>query len=179
MDTNEKEHEDDIVYESEEETSSFKKPSVEKIKKQLKSCEAEKKEYLEGWQKARADLVNLRKQDEEEKKHIRKYASEAIVIDLISTLDSFDMAFGNKESWEAVSKEWRIGVEYIYEQLLKTLHSHGLVEIKPVEETFDPQRHEAVEMVAGKDNIVVDVVQKGYELNGKVVRTAKVKVGKE
>jgi molecular chaperone GrpE (heat shock protein) len=110
MDTNEKEHEDDIVYESEEETSSFKKPSVEKIKKQLKSCEAEKKEYLEGWQKARADLVNLRKQDEEEKKNLRKYASEAVVTDLISTLDSFDMAFGNKESWEAVSKEWRIGV---------------------------------------------------------------------
>ena len=88
------------------------------------------------------------------------------------------MAFSNKESWESVSAEWRQGVEYIHSQLMNTLHSHGLAEINPEGKEFDPQKHEAVEMIEGKDNMVIEVIQKGYELNGKVVRVAKVKVGK-
>lgn len=172
-----KEDQDDIVYE-EEESSSFKKPSTDKLKKALKACETEKKEYLEGWQKARADLVNLRKQDEEEKKQIRKYASEGVVTELISTLDSFEMAFGNKEAWESVSEEWRKGVEYIYTQLLQTLEGHGLSVIEAKGETFDPERHEAVSVENGGDNVpaetVIEVLQKGYKLNDKLLRPAKV-----
>ena len=171
-----KEQEDDVVYEPEEE-SSFKPGSQDKLKKKLKACEEEKKEYLAGWQKARADLINLRKQDEIEKQNLRKFVTEDLISELIGTLDSFDMAFANKESWEAVSKEWRTGVEYIYNQLIETLGRHGLSKIEPLNNEFDPHKHEAVEMMQGKDNIIVEVIQKGYELNGKVIRTAEVKVG--
>ena len=176
MKKKEEQEEDDVIFEPEEE-SSFKAKTPDKLKKKLKACEEERKEYLAGWQKARADLINLRKQDEIEKQHLRKFVTEDLISELISTLDSFDMAFANKESWEAVSKEWRVGVEYIYNQLLETLSRHGLNTIKPLDNVFDPQKHEAVEMVPGKNNIVVEVIQKGYELNGKVIRTAKVKVG--
>lgn len=174
-----KEKQEDIVYEPDsDDSSSLKTTSLEKLKKKLKACEEEKKEYLEGWQKARADLVNLRKQDEQELQRVRKFASEEIVTELISVIDSFDMAFSNKESWESVSAEWRKGVEYIYNQLTNTLETYGLEDITPKNEIFNPQKHEAVEIVEGKDNIVVEVIQKGYELNGKIIRTAKVKVGK-
>lgn len=173
---NEEKNTDDIVYEAEEGTS-FKAPSIEKLKKKLLACEQEKKEYLEGWQKARADLINLRKQDEAEKQNIRRYASEEVLLELVSVLDSFEMAFKNKDAWEAISKEWRTGVEYIYTQLKNILSSRGITEINPIGEEFDPQKHEAVEMVAGKDNIVLEIVQKGYLLNEKIIRTAKVKIG--
>jgi len=170
--------EEEIVYE-EESVSSFKKPSTAKLRKKLKICEEERKEYLTGWQKARADLINLRKKDEEEKRLIRKFASEEIVHELISVLDSFDMAFSNKESWQAVSEEWRVGVEYIHNQLRSIMQNHGLSEIDPAGQEFDSTKCEAVETVSGKDNMVVEVIRKGYELNGKVIRAAKVKVGKE
>ncbi|MCI5108223.1 MAG: nucleotide exchange factor GrpE [Candidatus Pacebacteria bacterium] len=168
---------EDIVFESEEESTPQDK--LKKIKNKLKSCETERKEYLEGWQKARADLINLRKQDEEEKKRIREFAKEDVVLDLVSVLDSFDMAFSNKESWQSVSEEWRVGVEYIHSQLLSIMQSYGLTEINPVNEKFDPELCEAVETREGKDNIVVEVIRKGYRLKDKIVRTAKVAVGKD
>ena len=171
-----KEQEEDVIFEPEEE-SSFKTKSQDQLKKKLKTCEEERKEYLAGWQKARADLINLRKQDEIEKQNLRKFITEDLISELISTLDSFDMAFANKDSWESVPKEWRTGVEYIYNQLIETLSRQVLSTINPLDNTFDPQKHEAVEMVHGKDNIVVEVIQKGYELNGKIIRSAKVKVG--
>ena len=178
MSKNKKEDED-IVYEPEtDETSSLRALSTDKLKKKLKLCKEERKEYLDGWQKARADLVNLRKQDEVEKKQIRKFASEEVIIELTAIVDSFDMAFSNKESWESVPTEWRQGVEYIHSQLMNTLQNHGLKEIVPDNEKFNPKKHEAVEMVEGKDNMIVEVVQKGCELNDKVIRVAKVKDGK-
>lgn len=171
-----KEKETDIVYE-EEETSSFNPASTDKLKKKLKKCEEERKEYLEGWQKARADLINLRKKDEEEKQQIRRYASEGIVTELVSVLDSYDMAFSNKELWEKVPEEWRVGVEYIHSQLLEVVKNHGLKEIDPLGKKFDSKMHEAIETVDGNEDEVVEVVRKGYELNGKIIRAAKVKVG--
>lgn len=170
-------HDEDIVYD-EEETSSFSQPSIAKLKKKLAACEEEKKEYLTGWQKARADLINLRKKDEEEQQIARKRAAERIISDLLPTLDSFEMAMADTKVWEEVSETWRKGIEYVYQQLQKTLQEHGLVAINPPPDTpFDPSRHEAVETVPGKDTLIVHVIQKGYEIEGKVIRTAKVHVG--
>lgn len=171
-----KDIEEDIVFESEENDVPLQK--LEKLKKKLKACEVEKKEYLEGWQKARADLINLRKSDEEEKKKIREFATEGVISDLVGVLDSFDMAFSNKEVWQSLSEEWRVGVEQIYNQLSGVMKSYGLEEIYPEGEEFNPEKCEAVEMIPGEDNIVLEVMQKGYLLKGKVIRTAKVKVGK-
>ena len=171
------EEDTDIIFEDGSEEAL--QATIKKLKEKLKQCENEKKEYLEGWQKSRADLINLRKQDEETISKIRTYASEDILVDIITTLDSFEMAFSNKESWENVAKEWRVGVEYIYNQLINTLNTHGLTEINPKNQVFDPQKHEAVEILEGKDNIVIEVIQKGYELGDKVLRVAKVTVGKE
>lgn len=138
-------------------------------------------EYLTGWQRAKADLVNARKRDEADRQEFMKFANERLIDGLLPVLESFDMAIGNKEAWEKVDKNWRVGVEYIYTQLKKVLADSGLVEINPLGEKFDINRDEATEYVPveteSDDHKVVAVLQKGYTLNGRPMRPPKVKVG--
>lgn len=155
--------------------------AVKVLKEKLKKAEQEKQEYLVGWQRAKADLINARKRDEADRLEFVKYANERLVEGLIPVLESFDMAIGNKESWEKVDKNWRVGVEYIYSQLKKVLNESGLEEVDPLGKAFDVNRDEASEYVPvteEKDNHkIIAVVQKGYTLNGRVLRPPKVKVG--
>ncbi len=155
--------------------------TIKKLREKLKIAEKEKIEYLTSLQRERADFVNFKKQQESEKKDLIKFASERLVDDLIPVMQNFDMAFANKEAWEKVDKNWRTGVEYIYNHLKQTLEGNGLTEINPLNEKFDIMRDEALEHVPveskDKDGIVIEVVQKGYKLNGKVIRPARVKVG--
>lgn len=155
--------------------------TIKKLREKLKKTEVEKMEYLTGWQRAKADMVNARKRDEEERKDFIRFANERLIEDLLPVLESFDMAMGNKEAWEKADKNWRVGVEYIYSQLTKALTDNGLVEIVPANEKFDHAKHEAVsyEPVTEEkmDHMVIGVIQKGYSLNGKILKVPKVKVG--
>ena len=153
---------------------------VKKLKKQIKFLTKEKSDYLLGWQKARADLVNTSKRLEQEKANHLKWANAGLMSDLIPVLDSFDMAMANKEVWESVDKNWRIGVEYIKTQIDKVLADYGLEKITPTGELFSPDLHEAVEELdaedASLDHRVSSVKQVGYMLDGKLIRPAKVAV---
>lgn len=155
--------------------------SIKNLRAKLKQAEIEKQEYLTGWQRTKADMVNARKRDEEEKKEFIKFANERLIEDLIPVLESFDMAMGNKEAWEKADRNWRIGVEYIYSQLTKALLDNGLTEINPLNEKFDHARHEAASYEpvtdAKLDHVIVGVIHKGYSLNGKLIKVPKVKVG--
>lgn len=155
--------------------------TIKKLREKLKKLEAEKQEYLTGWQRAKADLINARKRDEEDRKEFLKHANEGLIADMIPVLDSFDMAMGNKEAWEKADKNWRVGVEYIYSQLIKALSENGLKEVNPINEKFDHSKHEAAsyETVTDEklDHAIVGVIQKGYSLNGKMLKVPKVKVG--
>lgn len=157
------------------------KEKVEKLRSKLKEAEAKKQEYLDGWQRERADFVNLRKRDEEEKKNFIKFANERLVEEMIPVLDSFEMAFSNKEAWEKADKNWRTGIEYIYSQLKTILLGHGIKEVNPIGLIFDVARDEATEYVPVEnktdDHKIMEVIQRGYTLNDKLVRPAKVKVG--
>jgi molecular chaperone GrpE len=160
----------DIVSEEEDELSiSF----VKKLKEKIKKLETEKTEYMDGWQRERADFVNYKKRVEGEKLEVIKYSNENLVSDIIPVLDSFDMAFSNKEAWEKVDKNWRVGVEYIYTQLVKVLGENGLKEMNPLGEKFDPKFHVAEEHIETddekKDGVIVTVKKKGYMLNDRVV----------
>lgn len=153
---------------------------VKKLRDKIKKLEQEKQEYLTGWQKERADGVNLKKRLEEEKKEHTKFAKEDIATELISVLDSFDSAFKNKEAWEKVDENWRKGIEYIHAQLINVLSNHGVSVISPLGEKFNPERDEAIENVVVKDekedNKIVEVVGNGYKLQDKIIRAPKVKV---
>lgn len=174
---------DDVVFEEEDGEGSTANPAakIKQLREKLKKSEAERMEYLSGWQRAKADLINARKRDEDDKKDFAKYANENLIVEILTVLDSFDMAFANKEAWERVDKNWRIGVEYIYSQLLSTLERFNLKVFNPVGQKFDPNHHVCIESVivteAVKDGLIIDVIQKGYELGGKVIRAPKVTVG--
>jgi molecular chaperone GrpE len=148
---------------------------------ELDKVRAERDEYLSGWQRAKADFANAKKRADESLVEYRKLATEGLVEELIPVLQSFEMAFANKESWEKADKNWRAGVEYIHGQLKSVLEQNGLKEVNPLGEEFNPNRDEAIEFVpvddAAQSNKIVGVVSKGYSLNGKDIRAPKVKVG--
>ncbi len=152
--------------------------TIKGLREKLKKAIAEKQEYLTGWQKDKAEFINARKRDEASQREYIKFANEGLLTELFPVLDSFNMAMGNKEVWEKVDKNWRMGVEYIAAQLKKVLEDNGLKEIDPIGQKFDPMRDEAIE--DGKESdVVTTVVQKGYTLNGKIVKAPKVKVGEK
>lgn len=168
---------DSIVDEGEE-----LKDKLKKLREKLKQTEAEKLEYLTGWQRAKADYINQRREHEESRRNFIAHADEAFFEDLIPVLDSFSMAFANKEAWEKTPKEWRTGVEYIHTQLLKALENHHITEFVPKRgDMFDATIHESVGVIEIEtktlDNAVVEVVKNGYKLKDKVLRPAQVKIG--
>jgi len=155
--------------------------TIKKLREKLKKTLAEKQDYLTKWQKDKAEFVNARKRDAESQKEFMKFANESLMAELTAVLDSFGMAFANKEAWEKVDKNWRVGVEYISNQLKKVLEDNGLKEINPEGQKFDPMRDEAIEYEPVTDDkwdhIVTSVVQKGYSYNGRTLKAPKVKVG--
>jgi molecular chaperone GrpE len=177
---NESEETDDVVFDDEDETEN-PKDLIKKLREKLKNAEEKSQEYLTGWQKERADSVNLRKRLEEEKKEFAKFAKEDIATEVITVLDSFESAFKNKEAWEKVDKNWRVGVEYIHTQLINVLANHGVSVINPIGEKFDHNRDEAVENIAVEnpedDGKIIEVLSVGYKLQNKIIRAPKVKVG--
>lgn len=171
--------EGDVVFEGEEMGNG--PAAMKRLREKLKVTVKEKQEYLEGWQRAKADLVNVKREHEDARLRMMHMGKSAMIEDLISVADSFDMAFGNKEAWEKVDAQWRTGVEYIYAQFKRVLDDHGIEVIDPKGEDFDPEKHEAVETVSVEEESeggkVQSVLSKGYFFDGKVLRAARVKVG--
>ena len=151
-----------------------------KLKGELKTCIRERREYLEGWQRAKADLINTRKSLESEHQEKARYAGEEILTELLPMIDSFEMAFADKKTWESVNANWRIGIEHIYNQFVKVLARYDILPVDPLGKPFDPNLHESVKSVPtekkDKDGIIVTVLQRGYRLHSRVVRPAKVEV---
>jgi molecular chaperone GrpE len=152
------------------------------LRAKLKKAVEEKQEYLLGWQKAKADYINSRKQDEEENRAAVKYAESALLGELVTVLDSFDMAFANEAEVAKLPEQWKKGMLQVKSQLSAILAAHNLEAIDPVGKEFDPRDAEAVGMVPvtdeADDHRVMTVLQKGYRLHGRVLRPAKVQVGK-
>jgi molecular chaperone GrpE len=150
---------------------------------ELDKVKAERDEYLAGWQRAKADAANASKRMAEEMKSFRVMANEGLIEELLPVLQSFEMAFANKEAWEKADKNWRAGVEYIYTQIKGVLAGNGLEEIDPIGKKFDATIHEAVKYEPVEDasqaDSVIKVIEKGYSLGGKLVRPAKVVVGEK
>ncbi|MFA6416160.1 MAG: nucleotide exchange factor GrpE [Candidatus Paceibacterota bacterium] len=176
---------DDIVEETGEiefdETDGNLRDKLKKLRAELKEVQSERAEYLAGWQRAKADYVNLKREAEKEKQDLAKWAREGLLHELLPLADSFDMAMANREAWEAAPANWRQGIEYIYSQLQVILRDNGLEPIDPLGEKFDPAIHHCLATITtdneADEDKVLEVLKKGYIMNGKVVRPAQVKVG--
>lgn len=148
---------------------------VKKIREELKRCEAEKKEYLDGWQRAKADLINYKKDEARRFEELAKFASEGLIAEVVQVLDSFDLALAH-----AMPKDVEKGIVMIRSQLEDILRRRGLEVIQPLGERFDPAYHESLGEAEsdGPESAVAEVLQPGYLLNGKVLRPARVKISK-
>lgn len=145
--------------------------TIKKLKEKLKEAEAKAKENMDGWQRAQADFVNLRKRDEEAKVDFLKFANAGLINELLPVLDGLSLAVAHGDK----------GVEAILNLLLKTLKQNGLEKLSPLGEKFDPNFHEAVGTIKietnDDDHKILEVLQEGYILNGRVLRPAKVRIG--
>lgn len=177
---------DDIHFEPEiddAESAASKDPqaAIKKLKDKLKVCERERKEYLEGWQRMKADLANYKKDDEKRLSAMREYAAESLIAELLAVEESFQMAFSNKDAWEKVEQNWRVGVEYIHSQFLEVLKKRGLSIIDPLGQAFNPREHHSVGSIPTEnpkeDHHVLEVVKKGYTLGERVIKAAEVRIG--
>lgn len=173
---------DDIQYESDEEFVEEEgiQGKLKKLHKQLKNEKEKSQEYLTGWQTERASFANYKTQEEKlclERKDMMK---TDFVADLFPVLDSFDMAFSNRESWESVDPAWRTGIEYIHTQFMNVLEKYGIETINQLNISFNPAIHEPTEIIPTsdekQDNTIASIIQTGYKLGETVIRPAKVKV---
>jgi len=170
----------EIDYEAESEGSFDMAKKLKKLKAELKKVKEEKAEYLNGWQKERADFANFKKSQDENVKALSGYAREQILEEFLKVLDSFNMAFANREAWEGVDESWRKGVEYIYEQMNGIFAEYGVEPVGEVGEAFDPAVHQSVETVPTDnkkdDHKIAAVIQKGYKIADRTLRPARVNV---
>lgn len=174
-------NDDDIVeFEYNEDGEEDLKKTLKKLRNDLKQARKEKEEYLVGWQKERADFANYKKQEEDRKAMFSESMRERILSRFLSVMDSFNMAFANREAWEKVDVNWRKGVEYIHSQMNTVFEEYGVFEIGKVGEVFDPNIHESLEMVdtneKDKNHTIASVIQKGYKIGDRVLRPARVNV---
>lgn len=125
-------------------------------------------EYLNGWKRAKADYLNLKKDMEEQGRKIKEWMSKMFLLPLLEIVDNFNRA-GVLDA----------GVENIKKQLEDFLKANGVEAMKVIGEKFDPLKHEAIESIeGGESGVVAEETQKGYLIGGEVLRPAKVKVYK-
>jgi len=148
---------------------------TEELKNGLEKAEKLAGERLNKLKYLQADVENLRKRYEKEKQEIIKTANESLIKGLLGVLDSFDAAITATE--EGKNKK---GLLMLEKKFLNILLEHGLAEIEAIGKQFNPNFHEALcrEFSKKQDNEVIEVIQKGYAIDSKVIRTSKVKVSK-
>ncbi|VVC03834.1 Protein GrpE [Candidatus Bilamarchaeum dharawalense] len=134
------------------------------------------KELEEKIMRLQAEFENYKKRVIRENEMIKEKANADAMLKLLSIADEFDMAMMHIDS--ASPKEFEHGVELIYAKLLDLLKKDGVEEMKSINEKFDPFKHDALRQAEGEDGKIVEVIQKGYYIDGKILRHAKVVVGK-
>jgi len=152
-----------------------------KLRQKNKQLTAEKSEYLAGWQRAKADYLNVERLRTEERTGLKSLITADILSNFIPLLDNFALALAHPK-WNDNDSSFTKGIEFIYKDLEKIMTDLGLTKFNPLGQMFDPQTCEALESIetkeAGEDHLVLQVVKPGYMLGEKLVRPAQVKVGK-
>lgn len=150
---------------------------VEALKQTLAEEKEKAEKYLVNWQRSQADFINYKNHAEQEKKEIIEFANSTLILNLLPIVDDLERAFASPPA-ELTKSSWTEGVRFIYNKLKATLEAQGLAEIKAEGEVFDPHLHEAVMSREGEEGVVIEEMQKGYELKGRMIRPSKVVVGK-
>ena len=148
------------------------------LEAELARARAQAAEYLDQWRRAVAELSNARKRMEREREEMTRLSNQLLLTRLLPVLDDLERAMAALPP-DMLRFSWVEGVAYIQRKLWLTLEGEGLKRIQAAGQPFDPQRHEAVlreETTTCPDGQVMAELQTGYELHGRVLRPALVKV---
>ena len=187
MPKKERHTDEEIVFEAAEDTADVLEDTEESaagklknLKEKLATCRKERQEFLDGWQRQKADFLNAKRRMEEERASDAARTTASLVEKLLPLADSFDAAL--REEANGDGTRWRDGVERMCGQLIATLASFDVALIEPSGEPFDPRFHEAVSEApvtdTAQNGVVLETLQRGYSLGERVIRPAKVVVGR-
>jgi len=163
-----------------EDSQKAKKNELVELRQTIETLQREKDELFGKLQRVSADYANFQKRAPKQIADTICYEKERIIKTLLPVLDNFERTLQNADSAEN-SDVFVKGIRIIYDQMLDILKSHGVEQIKAPGENFDPALHEAMMQKTEpeeEDNIVLEEFQKGYKLNGRVIRPSKVIVNK-
>lgn len=149
-------------------------------KDELKELQLKCEEYLNGWKRERADFLNYKKEEMERISQLVKYANEELILKFLPVLDNLCLAASHIKDLPAQAGE---GILLIKKQLEDFLQKEGIEPIRTMGESFNPEFMEVVEEVFDNSGvkeigIVIEEVQRGYTMHGKLIRPARVKISK-
>jgi molecular chaperone GrpE len=143
--------------------------------------EGEKEQFKDISLRAKAELDNTIKRTRNDIDKARTYGGQKLLEDIIPVIDSLELGIANSQTIDT-EKSHADGMSLTLDLLMKTINKHGVEQINPVDETFDPQFHEAMTLQPSKDHkphSIINVLQKGYVLKDRLIRPARVIVAKE
>ena len=156
------------------------KEENEKLLEQIKKLQSDNQALIDKVKLTQAELVNYRKRKDEETQNMLKFANQDLITELINVVDNFERAIklDDQDLTDEVSK-FLDGFKMMYANLMEILKKFGVEEINRVGEVFDPSQEQALitdSIPEMDDDVVTEVLLKGYKLNGRVIRPASVKV---
>lgn len=169
-----------VEYEDLEELGDQVQEDIEGLKQALEESRLKSEEYLEGWQRARAEFANFRKRVDRERVQSQQTAAASIIRRYLEIADDLERALKNRPE-EGEGAVWAGGIELVYRKFLKILESEGVKPMQAEGEEFDPNLHEAItheDSPEHESGQVIEVVQTGYMIGDKVLRPALVRVAR-
>ncbi len=155
---------------------------IETLKKTIEELTNDANDAKNKMMMAQAEMINFKKRKEEETSNILKYANQDLILEIIGVLDNFERALNlDDNNLNDELSKFLVGFKMIYASLKEILNKFGVEEIEALNKEFDPNIHQALMVdkdLEKEDNIVLDVLLKGYKLKDRVIRPASVKVNK-
>jgi molecular chaperone GrpE len=153
---------------------------IDSLKAELLAAQAQADEYLDGWQRSRAEFANFRKRIERDQATANQAATGNILKRFLDVVDDLDRALKNRPK-DGEGANWAGGIELVYRKLITTLENEGVQVIQAEGQFFDPNLHEAISQEDHPDlesGQVIATVQQGYLLGERVLRPARVRVAR-
>ena len=159
-----------------EDVKEKKNKKIEKLNAEIKKLEIEAEHWKNEFYRAYADTQNLRKSLEKDHQEAIKYRAEGFIENLLPVLDSFHVVL-SQEIEDPALKNYLIGFQFIYKNLVSAIENEGVKEISPkIGDKFNPQEMNAVEVEEseGEEGLIVKIITKGYKLHDRLIRPVNV-----
>jgi molecular chaperone GrpE len=164
--------------ESSPEENQVQEDQLQAMQQELDQSRAQATEYLEGWQRSRAEFANYKRRVEREQAQAYQAAAGRILKRQLEVIDDLERALKNRPQ-EGEGAAWAAGIELVYRKMLNILESEGVTRMEAEGQAFDPNLHEAITSEASDEHEsgqIIEVLQQGYLIGDRVLRPAMVRV---